>query len=117
MFINYVELYLDTQSFRYAGCFNCLFGLDGVLSDTASLLELDLTIAESGAACTGVFGERDFVGVGVLGGSVAVAGLAVSSPYRVLRLTSFMNPWANQFDSGYQLTQSLIAFDNYLHAR
>jgi cell division protein FtsW len=36
--------------------------------------------------------------------------LAVSSPYRVLRLTSFLNPWNNQFDSGYQLTQSLIAF-------
>lgn len=36
--------------------------------------------------------------------------VAISSPYRVARLTSFMNPWANQFDSGYQLTQSLIAF-------
>ena len=31
-------------------------------------------------------------------------------PYRLARLTSFLNPWANQFDSGYQLTQSLIAF-------
>ena len=36
--------------------------------------------------------------------------LAVSSPYRLARLTTFLNPWANQFDSGYQLTQSLIAF-------
>lgn len=36
--------------------------------------------------------------------------LVVSSPYRLARLTSFMNPWANQFDGGYQLTQSLIAF-------
>ncbi len=36
--------------------------------------------------------------------------LAVSSPYRLARLTSFLNPWANQFDGGYQLTQSLIAF-------
>lgn len=36
--------------------------------------------------------------------------LAISSPYRLARLTSFLNPWANQFDSGYQLTQSLIAF-------
>lgn len=38
------------------------------------------------------------------------AVLAVSSPYRLARLTSFLDPWANQFDSGYQLTQSLIAF-------
>lgn len=36
--------------------------------------------------------------------------IAISAPYRLLRLTSFLNPWANAFDSGYQLTQSLIAF-------
>ena len=36
--------------------------------------------------------------------------LAISSPYRLLRMTTFLNPWANPFDSGYQLTQSLIAF-------
>ncbi len=40
----------------------------------------------------------------------SLAMLAISSPYRLQRLTSFLNPWANQFDSGYQLTQSLIAF-------
>ncbi|MGD8642349.1 MAG: putative lipid II flippase FtsW, partial [Gammaproteobacteria bacterium] len=36
--------------------------------------------------------------------------LAYSSPYRVERLTSFLNPWADPFDSGFQLTQALIAF-------
>jgi cell division protein FtsW len=36
--------------------------------------------------------------------------LAVSSPYRLQRLTTFMNPWANAYASGYQLTQSLMAF-------
>ncbi len=41
---------------------------------------------------------------------VGLAGLAVSSPYRMARLTAFLNPWADQFKSGYQLTQSLIAF-------
>lgn len=40
----------------------------------------------------------------------ALATLAISSPYRLERLTTFLNPWAVQFDSGYQLTQSLIAF-------
>ncbi|MDP1602181.1 MAG: putative lipid II flippase FtsW [Legionella sp.] len=40
----------------------------------------------------------------------ALAALAVSSPYRVARLTAFLNPWADQFNTGYQLTQSLIAF-------
>lgn len=40
----------------------------------------------------------------------ALAILALSSPYRVARLTAFLNPWADQFNTGYQLTQSLIAF-------
>ena len=46
----------------------------------------------------------------------AVAGvftlLAIASPYRLLRITSFMHPWENQYGSGYQLTQALIAFGN-----
>ena len=36
--------------------------------------------------------------------------LAVSSPYRMERIVSFMHPWSNAYGSGYQLTQSLIAF-------
>ena len=39
-----------------------------------------------------------------------LALLVVIEPYRVARLTSFMNPWADPFDSGFQLTQALIAF-------
>lgn len=41
---------------------------------------------------------------------IALTVLAISEPYRLQRMTSFMNPWANPFSSGYQLTQSLIAF-------
>ncbi len=41
---------------------------------------------------------------------IAFGVLAISSPYRLLRITTFLNPWAHQFGSGYQLTQSLIAF-------
>lgn len=40
----------------------------------------------------------------------ALALLAITSPYRMERLTTFMNPWADPFDSGFQLTQALIAF-------
>jgi cell division protein FtsW len=39
----------------------------------------------------------------------AMAALALSSPYRLERLTTFLNPWADPFDSGFQLTQALIA--------
>jgi cell division protein FtsW len=40
----------------------------------------------------------------------ALALLAMTSPYRLQRLTSFLNPWADPYDSGFQLTQALIAF-------
>jgi cell division protein FtsW len=40
----------------------------------------------------------------------AMAMLALVSPYRVARILSFTNPWADPFNSGFQLTQSLIAF-------
>lgn len=36
--------------------------------------------------------------------------LAFSSSYRVQRFVAFRDPWADQFDTGYQLVQSLIAF-------
>ena len=52
---------------------------------------------------------RYYVGLIIIVG-VCLAFIAVSSPYRVARLTTFLNPWADQFNSGYQLTQSLIAF-------
>ena len=39
----------------------------------------------------------------------ALALLAVSSPYRWRRIVAFADPWQDPFDSGYQLTQSLIA--------
>ncbi len=50
-----------------------------------------------------------FFGLSVFLGLAFVA-LAVSAPYRLQRLTAFLDPWAYQFDSGYQLTQALIAF-------
>ena len=46
----------------------------------------------------------------VMAASVALGSLAVLSPYRLQRLTSFMDPWQDPFNSGFQLTQALIAF-------
>jgi cell division protein FtsW len=42
-------------------------------------------------------------------GVAAMALLAVTSSYRLRRLTAFRDPWQDPFDSGFQLTQSLIA--------
>lgn len=41
---------------------------------------------------------------------IILAIIAISAPYRLARLTIFLNPWSRPFDTGYQLTQSLIAF-------
>lgn len=41
---------------------------------------------------------------------VLLGALAVFSPYRLARLTTFLNPWHTAYGAGYQLTQSLIAF-------
>jgi cell division protein FtsW len=39
----------------------------------------------------------------------ALAWAATSQDYRVKRLTSFLDPWADPFKDGFQLTQALIA--------
>ena len=51
---------------------------------------------------------RDFL-LFLVVATAALAALAVFSPYRMKRITGFLDPWADPFDSGFQLTQSLIA--------
>jgi cell division protein FtsW len=40
---------------------------------------------------------------------IAMATLVLAAPYRMKRVTGFLDPWADPFNSGFQLTQSLIA--------
>jgi cell division protein FtsW len=52
--------------------------------------------------------------LGHLGGLAAfgvpvLAIAAIAEPYRVKRLTSFLDPWADPFNDGFQLSQALIA--------
>jgi cell division protein FtsW len=78
------------------------------------LLEPDFgaTVVLTATAMGMIFiaGVRMWQFSGMLGiAALSLGGLAVSSPYRMERLTTFLNPWADPFDSGFQLTQSLIA--------
>lgn len=45
----------------------------------------------------------------VLVGLPVLAIIAIAEPYRVSRLTSFLDPWADPFNTGYQLTNALMA--------
>jgi len=48
---------------------------------------------------------------GVLATLLPLATIAmIAEPYRMQRLTSFIDPWSDPFGSGYQLVQSIIAF-------
>jgi cell division protein FtsW len=40
----------------------------------------------------------------------ALVALVISSPYRMERVTSYLDPFSDPFDSGFQLSQALIAF-------
>ena len=52
---------------------------------------------------------RQFLSVLVLS-ALSFWVMATAAPYRMARLTAYLDPWSDKFDSGYQLTQSLIAF-------
>ena len=43
-------------------------------------------------------------------GLLAIGALAYAAPYRLERLATYMDPWSDPFNAGYQLIQSLIAF-------
>ena len=88
----------------------------GLLAIAALLLLLEPDFGATVVLAAIVMGMIFMAGVkllqfgGMLGlGAVLMAGMAVSSPYRMKRLTTFVDPWADPFDSGFQLTQSLIA--------
>lgn len=79
------------------------------------LLEPDFgaVVVLLGAALGMLFlgGVRLWQFVILLAGSAAAAvGMILSSTERQARLSAYLDPWADQFGDGYQLTQALIAF-------
>lgn len=87
-----------------------------VLSGLAALLLLEPDYGASVVMFCTALGMLFLAGVPLLtfiasGGVVALglATLLVAAPYRVERLTSFVDPWSDPFGSGFQLTQALIA--------
>lgn len=44
-----------------------------------------------------------------LGGVAGFAGLIIAAPYRLKRITAFLDPWSDPLGAGYQIIQSLYA--------
>lgn len=88
-----------------------------VLTGVAGLLLLEPDFGAAAVLFSTTLGMLFMGGVPVLrflGWGVAalvmLASLAVLAPYRMQRLMTFRDPWSDPFDTGFQLTQALIAF-------
>jgi cell division protein FtsW len=116
LFIVYLAGYLARHGKEVRSSISGFLKPLGLLAIAAVLLLLEPDFGAIVVLAATVMGMIFMAGVrltqfaGMLGtGGLLLGGLAVSSPYRLERLTTFMNPWADPFDSGFQLTQSLMA--------
>ncbi len=88
-----------------------------VLGPMAALLlaepDFGATVVLVGAAIAMLFlgGINLLRFIPLAAGVLALGGLVMTSQaYRLQRLTNFVDPWADQYGAGYQLSQALIAF-------
>lgn len=56
--------------------------------------------------------SRKFIFGAVASGVGAVIVAVIFEPYRIKRITSFLDPWGNVKGSGFQIIQSFVAFQN-----
>jgi cell division protein FtsW len=112
----YVASYAVRRSDELAASLTGLLKPMLIVGGAAALLLLEPdygAVVVLTATCLGVLFVagarlRDFLLAAAVGGA-ALAALAFASAYRFARLTTFLDPWADQYRGGFQLTQSLIA--------
>ncbi len=116
MLLAYVSSYAVRRSDELQKNLSGLLKPIGVLMAAALLLLLEpdfgaaVVLLATGGTVLFLAGARLRWVLLMLGfGLVLGAVVAVSSEYRVRRLTAFMDPWADPYKTGFQLTQSLIA--------
>lgn len=88
-----------------------------VVAAVGTLLLLEPDLGAAIVICVTVLGMLFLAGVRFWHFSVVAAAgiggmllLTLASPYRLQRLIAFLDPWADPFNSGFQLVQALIAF-------
>ena len=113
----YMSGYLVRQKDQVTNSFMGFIIPIGVLTFISGLLLLEPDFGASVVLFLTTLGMLFMAGVPMsrfLSWSIVAIGslftLAILSPYRLQRLTSFMDPWQDPFNTGFQLTQALIAF-------
>jgi cell division protein FtsW len=116
MLLMYVASYCVRRAHELRTTFAGFVKPVGVLALAAVLLLLEpdfgaaTVLLATGIAVLFLAGARlHHLALPVLLGSALLGLLAIVSPYRLRRLTGFLDPWGDPFDSGFQLVQSLIA--------
>lgn len=116
-FIIFLSDYLARNGRRLDSFFRGLIPPLALLGLVAGLImlepDLGTTLTIGGTAFIMLFAAgariQHLAYIGLMGVG-AVTGLAVSAPYRLRRLVSFIDPFADAQDSGYQVVQALLAF-------
>ncbi|WP_422467762.1 putative lipid II flippase FtsW [Endozoicomonas sp. ALC013] len=109
----YLVRHLDEVRTRWSGFIKPMLVLSGLAllllaePDLGALVVL--TVAVMGMIFMAGARFHQFL-VMIAGVIVLIVLLIWMEPYRMARITSYMDPWAHAFGSGYQLTQALIAF-------
>ncbi|WP_422450943.1 putative lipid II flippase FtsW [Endozoicomonas sp. ALB091] len=109
----YLVRHLDEVRTRWSGFIKPMLVLTGLAllllaePDLGALVVL--TVAVMGMIFMAGARFHQFL-VMIAGVIILIVLLIWMEPYRMARITSYMDPWAHAFGSGYQLTQALIAF-------
>ena len=113
LFIIYLAGYLARHSEQVRVHISSFLKPLGLLAIVAVLLMLEPDFGATVVLAATVMGMIFMAGVRltqfapIMGtGGLLLGGLAVSSPYRLERLTTFMDPWADPFDSGSSASSS-----------
>lgn len=116
-FIVFFASFLSRRSVEFREGWSAFFKLLAILATFIALLLLEPDFGSSVVLAVTAGSMMFVAGVPILRfillalmGVGGLAFMAVASPYRWQRLVTFLDPWADQFSSGYQLVQSLIAF-------
>jgi len=109
-FLNAAQPLKRTLVRGFAPLFAVMVGVGGLLLMEPDFGAFVVIVAIAfGILFLGGLDWRLFLGLALLL-PVALGAILIAAPYRMQRLTAFLDPWSDPLGKGYQLSHSLIAF-------